>query len=75
MAEFNIEQARQSFVTLMDMHPADQTLEALHLAHTEANSMGHNFVGTEHILIALAGLDETRTILETLGLRKLGLVH
>lgn len=44
--------------------------EALELTFTEAKRLGHNFVGTEHILLALLELDDGSGVLAGLGLDK-----
>ena len=47
-----------------------QTKKALELTFREALRLGHNYVGTEHILLALLELEDGNGILTGLGLNK-----
>ena len=47
-----------------------QARKVLELTFREALRMGHNYVGTEHILLALLELEEGAGVLTGLGLDK-----
>lgn len=54
-----------------DLIPFDsQARKALELTFREALRLGHNYVGTEHILLALLELEEGAGVLTGLGLDK-----
>ena len=44
--------------------------KVLELALREALSLGHNYIGTEHILLALLELEDSEGVLSGLGLDK-----
>lgn len=46
--------------------------KALELTFREALRLGHNYIGTEHILLALLELDDAAPALHTLGVEKAG---
>jgi hypothetical protein len=47
-----------------------QARKALELTFREALRMGHNYIGTEHILLALLELDDSASVLAGLGIDK-----
>ncbi len=47
--------------------------KALELTFREALKLGHNYVGTEHILLALLELENGAGVLDDLGVRKEGI--
>jgi ATP-dependent Clp protease ATP-binding subunit ClpA len=47
-----------------------QAKKALELTFREALRMGHNYIGTEHILLALLELEDGSGVLTGLGLDK-----
>jgi len=47
-----------------------QARKALELTHREALRMGHNYIGTEHILLALLELEDGTGVLAGLGVDK-----
>jgi Clp amino terminal domain, pathogenicity island component len=54
-----------------DLIPYDsQARKALELTFREALRMGHNYIGTEHILLALLELEDGTGVLASLGLDK-----
>jgi len=54
-----------------DLIPFDpQARKALELTFREALRMGHNYIGTEHILLALLELEAGTGVLHDLGLDK-----
>ena len=54
-----------------DLIPFDpQAKKALELTFREALRMGHNYIGTEHILLALLELEDGTGVLAGLGLTK-----
>jgi hypothetical protein len=56
-----------------DVIPFDpQTRKALELTFREALRMGHNYIGTEHILLALLELEDGGGVLTGLGIDKAG---
>ncbi|SCG66799.1 Clp protease N-terminal domain-containing protein [Micromonospora halophytica] len=56
-----------------DLIPFDtQSKKALELTFREALRLGHNYVGTEHILLALLELEDGSGVLSGLGLDKAG---
>ena len=53
------------------MIPFDpQARKALELTFREALRMGHNYIGTEHILLALLELEDGEGVLTDLGIGK-----
>jgi hypothetical protein len=57
--------------TVPDLIPFDtQAKKALELTFREALRLGHNYIGTEHILLALLELEEGAGVLTGLGLDK-----
>jgi hypothetical protein len=54
-----------------DLVPYDAgARKALELTFREALRMGHNYIGTEHILLALLELEDGKGVLSTLGIDK-----
>jgi len=49
-----------------------QARKALELTFREALRMGHNYIGTEHILLALLELEGSGGVLASLGIDKTG---
>jgi ATP-dependent Clp protease ATP-binding subunit ClpA len=59
--------------TVPDLIPFDpQATKALELTFREALRMGHNYIGTEHILLALLELENGLGVLTGLGVDKGG---
>jgi ATP-dependent Clp protease ATP-binding subunit ClpA len=57
--------------TVPDLIPYDaRARKALELTFREALRLGHNYVGTEHVLLALLDLEDGRGVLTGLGLAK-----
>ena len=56
---------------LPDLIPYDpQARKALELTFREALRLGHNYIGTEHILLALLELEDGTGVLTDLGIDK-----
>jgi len=47
-----------------------QARKVLELTFREALRLGHNYIGTEHILLALLELEDSRGVLSGLGIDK-----
>ncbi len=51
-------------------HFGEQARQTIVLAQGEALRLGHNYIGTEHILLALLEWEDGRGLLSGLGIRQ-----
>src|SRR5690349_14960529 len=69
----NLEQKRTRFERRFKARPSDNTLAMIDTARAEAASLQHNYIGTEHFLLAAASNPDTAEVLDKMNLTPKGI--